>query len=508
MTSALRPETTTEETARPGRWLALAVLVLAVLLVAVDATVLGLATPYISEDLAPTGTQLLWIGDVYSFVIAGLLVSMGSLGDRIGRKRILLYGATAFGAISVLNAYAHTPELMIVARALLGVAGATLMPATLALIRNLFHDPRERSLAIGIWGATASAGTAVGPVLGGFLLEHFWWGSVFLINLPVMAVLVAVGIKLLPESRTAHPGPWDMTSVVLSLVGMIGVVYAVKETASHGFTWPAPAAGLLGAAALYGFVRRQLTLPAPLLDMRLFRHRGFSGAVLADLLAIFGLSGLVFFLSQYLQLVQGRRPFEAGLAELPAAVGAVAAGLLAGRAARRFSVRSVVAGGLAAIGLSLAALTVIGQSTGYPLLGAALLVVGLGAGFSFTVTADVILSSVPKEQAGAASAVSETAYELGAALGIAVLGSIVTGVYRDFTAPSGTPAEAHESLGGAVEVASHLPASLADPMLHAARQSFVDGLTLAAGTGAAVLLTAAAAAWYMLRHQHLATSDN
>ncbi|MET9371008.1 MFS transporter [Streptomyces griseoflavus] len=508
MTSALRPETTTEETARPGRWLALAVLVLAVLLVAVDATVLGLATPYISEDLAPTGTQLLWIGDVYSFVIAGLLVSMGSLGDRIGRKRILLYGATAFGAISVLNAYAHTPELMIVARALLGVAGATLMPATLALIRNLFHDPRERSLAIGIWGATASAGTAVGPVLGGFLLEHFWWGSVFLINLPVMAVLVAVGIKLLPESRTAHPGPWDMTSVVLSLVGMIGVVYAVKETASHGFTWTAPAAGLLGAAALYGFVRRQLTLPAPLLDMRLFRHRGFSGAVLADLLAIFGLSGLVFFLSQYLQLVQGRRPFEAGLAELPAAVGAVAAGLLAGRAARRFSVRSVVAGGLAAIGLSLAALTVIGQSTGYPLLGAALLVVGLGAGFSFTVTADVILSSVPKEQAGAASAVSETAYELGAALGIAVLGSIVTGVYRDFTAPSGTPAEAHESLGGAVEVASHLPASLADPMLHAARQSFVDGLTLAAGAGAAVLLTAAAAAWYMLRHQHLATSDN
>ncbi|MBT3151960.1 MFS transporter [Streptomyces sp. CHD11] len=505
MTSAaLRPEPTTEEGKRPGRWLALSVLVLAVLLVAVDATVLGLATPYISEDLAPTGSQLLWIGDVYSFVIAGLLVSMGSLGDRIGRKRILLCGAAAFGAISVLNAYAHTPELMILARALLGVAGATLMPATLALIRNLFHDPRERSLAIGIWGATASAGTAVGPVLGGLLLEHFWWGSVFLINLPVMAVLVVVGAKLLPESRTAHPGPWDMSSVVLSLAGMIGVVYAVKETASHGFTWPALAAGLVGAAALYGFVRRQLLLPAPLLDMRLFRHRGFSGAVLADLLTILGLSGLVFFLSQYLQLVQGRRPFEAGLAELPAAIGAVAAGLVAGRAARRFSVRSVVAGGLAAIGLSLAALTVIGQSTGYPLLGAALLFVGLGAGFSFTVTADVILSSVPKEQAGAASAVSETAYELGAALGIAVLGSIVTGVYRDFTGPAGTPAEARESLGGAVEAASHLPATLADPMLEAARQSFVDGLTLAAGTGATVLLAASAAAWFILRDQHLA----
>ncbi|MFD8451731.1 MULTISPECIES: MFS transporter [Streptomyces] len=503
MNRTLQPARPAEAVKRPGRWLALSVLVLAVLLVAVDATVLGLATPYISEDLAPSGTQLLWIGDVYSFVIAGLLVSMGSLGDRIGRKRILLVGATAFGAISVLNAYAHTPEVLILARALLGVAGATLMPATLALIRNLFHDPRERSLAVGIWGAAASAGAAVGPVVGGFLLEHFWWGSVFLINLPVMAVLVVVGVRLLPESRNPNPGPWDLLSVALSLVGMVGVVYAIKEAAAHGFAWATLGAGLLGAAALYGFVRRQLTMPVPLLDMRLFRNRGFSGAVLADLLTILGLSGLVFFLSQYLQLVQGRRPFEAGLAELPAAVGAVVAGLIAGRAARRFSVRAVVSGGLAAVGLALAALTVIGQHTGYPLLGTALLVVGLGAGFAFTVTADVILSSVPGEQAGAASAVSETAYELGAALGIAVLGSIVTGVYRDFTGPAGTPEAAHESLGGAVEAAAGLPAPTAATLLDSARQAFVDGLTLAAGVGAVVLLAAAAAAWFLLRGQRL-----
>ncbi|MFE2586253.1 MFS transporter [Streptomyces sp. NPDC059378] len=503
MTSTLRPAATTEAARRPGRWLALSVLVLAVLLVAVDATVLGLATPYISEDLEPTGTQLLWIGDVYSFVIAGLLVSMGSLGDRIGRKRILLCGATAFGAISVLNAYATTPETMILARALLGVAGATLMPATLALIRNLFHDPRERSLAIGIWGAVASAGTAVGPIVGGFLLEHFWWGSVFLINLPVMAVLVLVGSRLLPESRNPSPGPWDLISVVLSLVGMIGVVYAVKEAATHGLTWQTAAAGVLGAAALYGFVRRQLTLPAPLLDMRLFRGRGFSGAVLADLLTVLGLSGLVFFLSQFLQLVQGRGPFEAGLAELPAAVGAVAAGLVAGHAARRFSVRAVVSGGLAAVGLALGALTLLDRSTDYLFLGTALLVVGVGAGFSFTVTADVILSSVPKEQAGAASAVSETAYELGAALGIAVLGSIMTGVYRGFTAPAGTPAAAHESLGGAVEAAGHLPADTARQLLSSAREAFADGLALAAGAGAVVLLATAVAAWFLLRDQRL-----
>ncbi|KOV91100.1 MFS transporter [Streptomyces sp. NRRL B-3648] len=503
MTRTLQPAPATEAVKRPGRWLALSVLVLAVLLVAVDATVLGLATPYLSEDLHPSGTQLLWIGDVYSFVIAGLLVSMGSLGDRIGRKRILLVGATAFGALSVLGAYATTPELMILARALLGVAGATLMPATLALIRNIFHDARERSLAVGIWGATASAGMAVGPIAGGFLLEHFWWGSVFLINLPVMAVLVLVGIRTLPESRNPSPGPWDLSSVLLSLVGMIALVYGVKEAAAHGVGATSLGAGLLGAAALYGFVRRQLTMPVPLLDMRLFRRRGFSGAVLADLLTVLGMSGLVFFLSQYLQLVQGRRPFEAGLAELPAAVGAVAAGLVAGRAARRFSVRAVVSGGLAAVGVALAALTTLGQSTGYPVLGAALLVVGVGAGFSFTVTADVILSSVPKDQAGAASAVSETAYELGAALGIALLGSIVTGAYRDFTGPAGTPAGAHESLGAAVETAADMPALQGEALLDAARDSFVHGLHLASAAGSAVLLAASAVAWFLLKKQEL-----
>ncbi|MFE0702631.1 MFS transporter [Streptomyces sp. NPDC058872] len=506
-TSTFRNANHVEDARRPGRWLALSVLVLAVLLVAVDATVLGLATPFLSEDLKPSGTQLLWIGDVYSFVIAGLLVSMGSLGDRIGRKKLLLIGATAFGALSVLNAYATSPETMIVARALLGIAGATLMPSTLALIRNLFQDPRERSLAIGIWGAMASAGAAVGPVVGGFLLEHFWWGSVFLINLPVMAVLVLVGIKLIPESKNENPGPWDLTSVVLSLVGVIGIVYAVKELATHGPSLDATVAGLGGAVALTWFVRRQLTLPAPLLDMRLFRHRGFSSAVLADLLTILGLSGLVFFLSQFFQLVQGRRPLEAGLAELPAAIGAVTAGLVAGVVARRFSVRSVVAGGLAAVGLSLAVLTTLDPHTGYPMLGASLLVVGVGAGFAFTVTADVILSSVPKEQAGAASAVSETAYELGAALGIAVLGSIVTGVYRGFTPPAGVPSDiataAHESLGGAVEAADGLAPGTAAALVSSAQEAFVDGLRIASGVGAAVLLVTAVAAWFLLKGQKL-----
>jgi DHA2 family multidrug resistance protein-like MFS transporter len=491
------------ELGRPGRWLALGVLVLAVLLVAVDATVLGLATPFLSEDLQPSGTQLLWIGDAYSFVIAGLLISMGGLGDRIGRKRLLLIGATAFGLVSVLNAYAQTPEMMIAARALLGVAGATLMPSTLALIRNVFHDARERSLAIGIWSAAASAGMALGPIVGGALLEHFWWGSVFLINLPVMALLVLVGAKLLPESRDPSPGPWDLPSVLLSLVGMGGVVYAMKEAASHGFTWPTAAAGLLGAVALHAFVRRQRRLPVPLVDVRLFRHRGFSGAVMANLLTILGLSGLLFFLSQYLQLVQGRPPMEAGLAELPAAVGSVAAGLLAGTAARRYSVRAVVAGGVGLIGLTLGALTALDRTTGYPLLGAALLAVGFGAGLAFTVTSDVILTAVPKEQAGAASAVSETAYELGTALGIALLGSVVTNVYQGFTGPHGTPDAAHESLAGAVVAAGQMPGDAAAELLRAARESFVDGVALAAGVGSVLLLLASVMAWRLLRGQEL-----
>ncbi|MFD9485509.1 MFS transporter [Streptomyces sp. NPDC059991] len=534
MTSTDRRAEPGHDVRQPGRWLALSVLVLAVLLVAVDATVLGLATPFLSEDLKPSGPQLLWIGDIYSFVIAGLLVSMGSLGDRIGRKRLLLCGAVAFGAVSVLNAYASSPEMMIFARALLGVAGATLMPSTLALIRNIFHDPRERSLAVGIWGAAASAGAAVGPVVGGFLLENFWWGSVFLINLPVMAVLVLVGIKLLPESRDPNPGPWDVVSVLLSLVGMVAIVYAVKEAAANGFGLEIAGVAAVGVLALVWFVRRQLTLDSPLLDIRLFHHRGFSGAVLADLLTILGLSGLVFFLSQFLQLVQGRSPLEAGLIELPAAVGAVGAGLAGGPAAPpgaggrpgargrgaggaagpaaalgppRGSVRSAVAVGLAAVGAALAACVAITADTGVIALGIALFVGGLGAGLAFTVTADVILSSVPKEQAGAASAVSETAYELGAALGIALLGSVVTGIYRGFEAPAGLPAgvseEAHDSLGGAVESAARLPAEQAAPMLSAARDAFTDGFQTAAAVGSTVLFATAVAAWFLLRGQRL-----
>ena len=496
---------------RPARWWALAVLTLALLVVAVDATVLGLAMPYLSEDLRPSSTQLLWIGDVYSFVVAGALVSMGGLGDRIGRKRLLLTGSAAFALLSLAAAYAGGPATLIAARALMGVAGATLMPSTLAMIRNLFADPRERSMAIGVWGSASMAGAALGPVVGGFLLEHFWWGSVFLINVPVMAVLIVVGVPLLPESRDPSPGRWDAPSVVLSSAGVTAVVYAVKESAVHGIQPLTAGAGVLGAIALAAFVRRQLTIPAPLLDLRLFRDRGLTASVLADLLSVLGMSGLVFFLSQFLQLVQGRSPLQAGLAEIPAAAGAVVTGLLAGRAARRYSVRAVVTAGLATIGAGLAAMTAVGPHTGYPLLGTALLVTGVGAGLSFTVTADVILSAVPPRRAGAASAVSETAYELGAALGIAFLGSVLTARYAGFPLPAGVPesaaAAARSSLPGALGAAGTLPGPAGAALAAAARSAFTAGLHLACCVGAAVLAVTACWAWRALRGQRLGGAD-
>ena len=483
-------------------WLALWVLSLGVLVIGVDGTALAVATPLIISDLGATATQVLWIGDIYSFVLAGLLVTMGSLGDRIGHKKLLLCSATAFACMSAATAYTPTATLLIGARALLGVAGAALAPSTLALIRGLFPQPRQRSVAVGVWAAMFSAGTAMGPVMGGLLLEHFWWGSVFLINIPVMLMLLVGGIVLLPEQRDPTPGPWDLPSVALALVGMLGLVYAGKEAATNGLRVEVAAVGVVGAAALTAFVRRQLRLSAPLIDIRLFANRAFSGVVAANLLSVLGLSGLVFFLSQFFQLVQGYSPLRAGMAELPAAVAATVFGLLAGVAVRHWSQRVVLATGLALVGGAMASLTLIGPSTGYPQLGVALFGVGVGLGLAFTAASDAVIASVMPDRAGAAAAVSETAYELGAALGIAALGSIVTAVYRGLEIPFGTPdavaSQARNSLAAATVAASSLPAEKARGLLAAAKAAFTDGLAIAAGVGSALLLASAVAVWLLL----------
>lgn len=485
------------------RWFALGVLTLAVLLIGVDGTVLALATPFIGEDLGASFTQILWIGDIYSFVLAALLISMGSLGDRIGHKKLLLCGATAFALVSVVTAYSTSAEMLIASRALLGVAGATLTPATLALIRVIFPDARQRSVAVGIWASAFSAGAALGPVVGGILLEHFWWGSVFLINVPVMVVLLTGGVILLPEHRNPHPGPWDLPSVALSMVGMLGIVYAIKEAAALGIRLDVVAAGVVGTAALIAFVRRQLRLPVPLIDVRLFGNRAFSGVVAANLLSVLGLSGLVFFLSQFFQLVHGFGPLKAGLAELPAAVTATVFGVLAGVAVRYWSPRAVLTTGLALVGVAMASLSFITPSTPYLPLGIALFLVGVGLGLAFTVASDVILASVPKERAGAAAAVSETAYELGMALGIATLGSIVTGVYRNFVVPAGIPpaveSHARDSLSAAIQAAATLPSAKSDALLAATKEAFTSGLAIASGVGSALMFISAVAVWILLR---------
>lgn len=492
------------------RWFALGVLTMAVLLIGIDGTVLALATPFITADLGSTGTQILWIGDIYSFVLAALLISMGSLGDRIGHKKLLLWGSIGFAAASVVSAYATSPEMLIATRALLGVAGATLAPATLALIRGLFPDQRERSVAVGIWASAFSAGAALGPVVGGVLLEHFWWGSVFLINIPVMVVLLVGGLVLLPEHRNPDPGPWDLPSVGLSMVGMLGLVYAIKEGftgLAHGIGADIVVTGVVGVVALTLFVRRQLRLPTPLIDVRLFANPRFSGVVSANLLSVLGLAGLVFFLSQYFQLVHGYGPLKAGLAELPAAMTATVFGVLAGVAVRYFSHRSVLTAGLAMVGIAMAALMtsliVFTPMTPYLPLGISLFVVGVGLGLAFTVASDVILASVPKERAGAAAAVSETAYELGMALGIATLGSIVTAVYRGVSFAPGVPADvaaqARDSLPNAIHAAQTLPADQQAVLVDAAKTAFTQGLTVASGVGATLLLTAAVAVWWLLR---------
>ncbi|MFD7732130.1 MFS transporter [Kitasatospora phosalacinea] len=489
------------------RWAGLGVLVLAVTLVAVDATVLSLAIPSITETLRPSGTELLWIGDVYSFVLAGLLVSMGALSDRLGRKRVLLAGSVAFGAASLLAAYAPSPGWLVLARALLGVAGATIMPSTLSLIRTLFPDPKERATAIGVWGAGAAAGAALGPLVGGVLLEHFWWGSVFLLNLPVMVLLLVFGAWLLPESRDPRPGRWDVLSVLLSMAGVIGVVYGVKEFAVHGpERWTTPLVFALGAAALAVFVRRQLRLETPLLDVRLFRDARFTAAVVSSLICLIGLSGVIFFMSQYLQLVRGYSPLHAGFAEMPAFVGSVAGGLLTARLVRRAGARRVLTVSLFVMGLGIGVLGFVRVDSAYLLLGSSFLALGTAEGVVYTLSSDLVLGAAPATKAGAASAVSETAYELGAALGIALVGSIVTALYAgSLSVPAGVdPAladQAAQSLGGARESAAALPAGPAGELLASANDAFVHGVTVAAWVSAALLLAAAALAHRLLRHR-------
>jgi MFS transporter, DHA2 family, multidrug resistance protein len=496
---------------RAGRreWIGLAVLALACLLYAMDLTVLHLAVPSLSAELQPSSSQLLWITDIYGFMVAGFLVTMGTLGDRIGRRRLLLLGGAAFGAVSVLAAFSSTPEMLIAARALLGIAGATLAPSTLSLIFSMFTDPAQRSKAIGIWITAFSAGGAIGPVLGGILLERYWWGSVFLLAVPVMALLLLLGPRVLPEYKDPEAGRLDLVSAAMSLVAVLAVVFGLKLVAQDGFSGVAVAAVVVGLAVGVAFVRRQRSLADPMIDLQLFRIPTFNAALATNLLGIFIAVGYFLFVAQYLQLVLGLSPLEAGLWSLPSAAGFIVGSNLAPRVLRGVRPATVIGGGLAMGAVGLALLTQVGRSTGADLavLASASLIVSLGLAPVFTATTELIVGSAPPERAGAASGISETGAELGGALGIAILGSIGVAIYRGRLAdalPEGIPAEAaaaaRETLGAAVREAGRLPEAAGAALLDVAQDAFTFGLQLTAGLSAAVAVGIAALATVMLRH--------
>ncbi|MFI2242253.1 MFS transporter, partial [Streptomyces chrestomyceticus] len=442
-------------------WLGLAVLALPTIVIALSMTVLNLAVPHLSADLGPNGAQLLWIIDIYGFLIAGLLITMGTVGDRIGRRKLLVIGAAAFGASSLLAALSTSVAMLITARALMGVAGATLMPSTMSLIRTMFEDSRQRTVAISIWISSFTAGTALGPVIGGLMLEYFWWGSVFLLAVPVAVLLVVLGPVLLPEFRSPDQGRLDFTSVVILLVSTLSVVYGLKQFAVDGLTAPPLLIFLAGAALGLFFVLRQRKLTTPLLDLKLFGNRSFSTSLGTLTLVVFAMSGTNFFVAQYLQTVAGLSPFRAGLIVVPNALANILSTMLTPLLARRIRAAYLMAGGLVLAATGLTILTQVGPDSGYGIIMAGGVVMSLGFGPTLSLGNDMIIGSAPPDKAGAASAISETGTDMGTALGIAIMGSIGTAVYRGELRdhlPRGIPEAAadaaQDTVGAAVATAA------------------------------------------------------
>jgi DHA2 family multidrug resistance protein-like MFS transporter len=470
---------------RAGRreWIGLAVISIACILYVMDLTVLHLAVPAISRDLHPSSAQLLWIIDIYGFLVAGSLITMGTLGDRIGRRRLLMIGAAAFGVTSVLAALSTSAEMLIATRALLGIAGATLAPSTLSLIRNMFLDPRQRTTAIGIWITSFSVGAAIGPLLGGLVLEFFWWGAVFLLAVPVMALLLVLGPRLLPEYRDPEAGRPDIPSAALSLAAVLAVIFGLKQIAQEGMAWLPILSILVGLALGVVFVRRQRTLADPFIDLRLFRIPAFSTSLATYGLGILIVFGGFLFLPQYLQLVLGLTPLEAGLWTLPWALAFIVGSNVTPVIVRRVHPAPLMAAGLVVAAVGFAVFTQVDSSSGFAAIVTGSVLFSLGTSPLFTLTNDLIIGSAPPERAGAAAGISETAAEFGGAMGIAIFGSIGVAIYRGAIAgavPAGLPLQATEAasdtLGGAIEVAGQLPGQLGPALIAAARDAFTEGL--------------------------------
>jgi MFS transporter, DHA2 family, multidrug resistance protein len=489
------------ETTRATRreWLGLAVLALPTLLLSLDVSVLYLALPRLSVDLGADSTQQLWILDVYSFMLAGFLVTMGTLGDRIGRRRLLLVGAVAFGLVSVVAAYASSPGMLIAARALLGVAGATLMPSTMALIRNMFRDPKQMAAAIGIWFTCFMGGMTLGPLVGGALLSTFWWGSAFLLGVPFMALLLVAGPALLPEYRDAAAGRLDLASVALSLGAILPVIYGLKEIARSGWRTSAVVAVVVGCLVGVAFVRRQRRLANPLLDLRLFANPAFRNALATMSATGVVMAGVSLMSIVYIQAVAGLSPLRAGLWLIPQNV-AMAVGMMAAPGlARRIRPTYLVAGGLVVAGLGMLVQTATDGGGSVATVVVGLTLAGVGISPAMTLTMNLVLGSTPPEKAGSAASISETSGEFGVALGVATLGSLATVVYRaNIDVPDGVPVAVDHAARQGVTAATHAAQQLSGPLgadlLDAAREAFTAGLTTVAGVGAAVFIALAVVA--------------
>lgn len=501
MSSTYAPATATRT-----QWWGLAVLMLPVLIVSIDNTVLSFALPYIALDLQPSAAMQLWIIDIYPLVLAGLLVSMGNLGDRIGRRRLLLIGAVGFAVVSVIAAYATTAEMLLTARALLGLFGAALMPCTLSLLRGMFTDRRERRLAIAIWATGFAAGGAIGPIVGGVLLEHFAWGSVFLLAVPILLPLLIGAPLLITESRDPSPGPFDLPSILLSMLTFTPLVFGIKHVATEGWDLIAWVCFAVAVGSGYLFARRLLRQRNPLLDVRLFTVGAFTGSVLINLISVFSFVGLLYFLSQHLQLVLGMSPMNAGLVLVPGTVAMVVASLLVVKLVRRIRPAHLVAIGLLLGAATYATFALTGGDADLWVFALGFAALGAGVGAAETLSNDIIVAAVPPAKAGAASAVSETAYELGAVLGTSVLGGVLAATYaRNLTIPSGVPAEqaaaAGETLAGALTVADALPATVGEQLAESARHAFDSGIVATSIVGVVTMLLATVLALRALRDQ-------
>ncbi|MFI0351486.1 MFS transporter [Actinomadura sp. 9N407] len=489
--------------AHPRRWAGLAVLSASLLLITMDITILNVALPAMSTELRPDSVQLLWIVDVYALVVSGLLVTVAALGDRWGRRRMLLAGFTVFGLASAGVLLADSPGEVIAVRALLGVGGAMIMPSTLSMIRHLFTEPRERATALGVWATTAAAGAAIGPIVGGALLEAFSWHSAFLVNVPVMVVAIIAGIVLLPESRSHRPGRWDALGTVLSIVGMITLVYAIKHFGKDGLAAPdAIAAAVIAAVTLTSFVVRCLRIPYPILEIRLFRRPAFSSGAIAALSTSLAAAAMLLLLAQWMQLVQGYGTLETGVRLLPLAIGAALVSPAAPALAGLIGTRTVLAGGLAVSGSGFLVMALGPEPMSYVTVAVSLFLVGAGMG-SLAIASAVIMAGAPPEKSGSAAAVDETSFELGSALGVAILGSVAAAAYRadvsfawlaerGVTGPAADAAR--ESIAGAMEVAAQTGQTGLVERAQAAFTTSLEGASLAGGV---LMIATALLVWWL-----------